>query len=175
MQMELVITLLTAILTILGSGVVAAWVSHDLVKKKEELYYRRTKLEELYKAVERFTTLLFVMNHIWPRVMDGELSFNQGLGLQVEKRGDEEKHLLPEIDMLINLYFPQLLSTYKQFVSQRDIINRLYSKFRDVYKVKGPTITYEANREEFSAALMNLDVIAKGLLSEVAQCAHRLK
>ena len=172
---EYIIPLLTAILTILSSGVVAACVSHRLAKNKEELFYKRKKLEELYKSIEGYTTLLFVMNHMWLKVMDGELSFNQGLDLQIDSKNSEEKKCLPEIDMLINLYFPKFLPTYENFIKKRDTVNKLYNNFRNAYKEKGPTIDYGNNRKEFSKALLEIDEISKVFLKEVAQHAQKLK
>lgn len=171
---EYIIAFLTAILTILGSGVVAAWISHRLVKDKEELFYKRRKLEELYKCIERYTTLLFSMNYMWIKVMDGELSYNQGLDLQINDRGKEEKHHLPEIDMLINLYFPDFRSTYEDFIERRDVLNRMHGDFRDVYKIKGPTVDYSQNRKKFSNALLEIDNASKMLLEEIAKYAQKL-
>jgi hypothetical protein len=172
----LIITLVTAVLTILGSGVVAAWISQHLSKSKEELFDKRKKLEELYKCVERYTTLLFVMNHMWPRVMDGSLSFNQGLDLQINNKSEEEeKRLLPEIDMLINFYFLNFLPTYKNLVKKREVVNELYQDFKYIYKVKGPTIDYSKNKKEFITALLEVDEASRVLLNEVAQYAQTLK
>lgn len=167
--------ILTVLLTIIGSGVAAAWISHYLAKSKEEFFYKRKKLEELYKCIERYTTLLFVMNHMWLRVMDGDLSFNQGLDMQIKNNGEEEKHLLPEIDMLINLYFLNFLPTYKDFVKKRDVINELYQDFKCIYKVKGPTIDYSKNKKEFVKALLEVDEGSKALLNEVAKYTQKLK
>jgi hypothetical protein len=171
---EYIIGILTAIITILGSGVVAAWISHRLAKGKEELFYKRKKLEELYKCIERYTTLIFSMNHMWLKVMDGELSYNQGLDLQINGRDDEEKHHLPEIDMLINLYFPSFRDTYKEFLKKRDVVNRLHGEFRDVYKLKGPTVEYSQNRKKFSNALLEIDKASSILLEEIVGYAQKL-
>jgi hypothetical protein len=165
----------TALLTIIGSGVVAAWISHHLAKGKEELFYKRKKLEELYKSIVRYTTTLFSMNFMWPRVMDGKLSFNEGLDLLVRRRDDDEKHHLPEIDMLINLYFHNFLTTYTNFINKRDVINDLYDDFKSIYEVKGPTIDYSNNKKEFVKALLELEEVSKVLLEEVAQYAQKLK
>jgi hypothetical protein len=172
----LVITLLTAILTILGSGVAAAWISQRLAKSKEELFDKRKKLEGLYKSVYRYTTILFRMNFMWPRVMDGDLSFNQGLDLQINSNtSDEEKQLLPEIDMLINFYFSNFLPTYENFVKKREVLNELYEGFKYTYKVKGPTIDYSKNKKEFVKTLFEVEDASKALLNEVAQYAKTLK
>jgi len=166
--------IITSLLTIMGSGVVAAWISHHLAKSKEELFYKRKKLEELYKAIERYTTLLFVMNHMWLKVMDGNISYNQGLDLQINNNGDEEKHLLPEIGMLINLYFQNFLPTYDNFIKKRYMVNELHQGFRNIYKFKGPTVDYRKNRKEFSEALLEVDRISKVLLNEVAKYTQKL-
>jgi flagellar basal body-associated protein FliL len=170
----LIITLVTAVLTILGSGVVAAWISHRLAKGKEELFYKRKKLEELYKSIDKFTTLFFVTNHMWPKVMDGALSFNQGLDLQINGRKDEDTDFWPEIDMLINLYFPNFLSNYDNFKKKKVIVNDLYQEFKNAYKIKGPTIDYSKNKKEFLKALLEVDEASKALLDEVAQYAQKL-
>ena len=171
----LIVTLLTALLTILGSGVLAAWISYHLAKGKEELFYKRKKLEELYKSIVRYTTTLFSMNFMWPRVMDGKLSFNEGLDLLIKHRDNDEKYHLPEIDMLINLYFPNFLTTYTNFINKRDVINDLYDDFKSIYKVKGPTIDYSKNKKEFITALLEVEEASRVLLNEVAQYAQKLE
>ena len=168
------ITLLTAVLTILGSGVVAAWISHRLAKGKEELFYKRKKLEELYKSIEKFTTLFFVTNHMWPTVMDGTLNYNQGLDLLINGKKDKDADFWPEIDMLINLYFPNFLSNYDNFKKKKVIVNDLHQEFKNVYRIKGPTIDYSKNKKEFLKALLEVDEASKVLLDEVAQYAQKL-
>jgi len=95
--------------------------------------------------------------------------------MQIKNNGEEEKHLLPEIDMLINLYFLNFLPTYKDFVKKRDVINELYQDFKCIYKVKGPTIDYSKNKKEFVKALLEVDEGSKALLNEVAKYTQKLK
>ena len=167
-------SLLVGILTVLSSGVVAAGVSHRLAKSKEEWFYKRRKLEELYKCVERYTTLLICTNHMWLNVMDGELTFDQGLDMQINSKDDEDKNHLPEIDMLINLYFPNFLIVYDNFLKKRDAVNRIDRDFRDLYKAKGASIDYSNNRNEFFKALLEVENASKLLLKEIAKYSQKL-
>jgi len=168
------IIILVAILTVLGSGVVAAWVSHYLAKRKEELFYKRTKLEDLYKCIEGYTTLLFVMNHMWLNVMNGDIDFNTGLDMQINNKDDDNRKLLPEIDMLINLYFPKFLVGFKNLIEKRDNVNKLYLHFKSTYKSHGPTVDYSKNRKEFLKALLDIEEESKQLLHEVSKYAQTI-
>jgi hypothetical protein len=170
------VNILTVLLTIIGSGVAAAWISHYLAKSKEEFFYKRKKLEELYVSIDRYGTILIRMNFMWPKVMDGDLSFNQGLDVQINSNtSEEEKRLLPEIDMLINFYFSNFLSTYEIFLKKRELLEDLYKEFNCIYKIKGPTFDYSTNKKIFIKTLFEVDVAAKALLNEVAQYAKKLK
>lgn len=167
---------LTALLTIICSGVVAAYISYRLAKSKEEFFYKRKKLEELYISIDRYTTILVRMNFMWPKVMDGELTFNQGLDLQINSNtSEEEKRILPEIEMLVNFYFSNFLPVYVNFAKKREALHDLYDDFKFAYKVKGPTVDYSINKKEFLKTLFELDGAAKNLLNEVANYAQKFK
>jgi len=171
---DLSITILVAIFTVLASGVVAALVSHFLTKRKEELFYKRAKLEVLYKYIELYKTLLFVTNHMWLNVMNGDIDFNTGLDMQINNNDDENKKLLPEIEMLINLYFPKFLVGFKNLIEKRDKVNELYKHFKSTYKLHGPTVDYSKNRKEFLKALLDIDEASKKLLHEVSKYAQTI-
>ena len=94
----------STILTILGSGFGASVMTFILNSLKADLDFRRAKLEELYAGVHGYMVDLPV------------ISFRQRTGKPVT---EEEMEALNEnvgrIDMLVNLYFPELLPVLKQF------------------------------------------------------------
>ena len=94
----------STILTILGSGFGAGVMTFILNSLKADRDFRRAKLEELYAGVHGYMVDLPV------------ISFRQRTGKPVT---EEEMEALNEnvgrIDMLVNLYFPELLPVLKQF------------------------------------------------------------
>jgi len=72
------VQLIISVATILCSGVISAIVTHRLASSRAERDFRRKKLEELFVAISRYCNKLATANIMWPRVMRGELDYNQG-------------------------------------------------------------------------------------------------
>src|SRR5438105_6769249 len=99
--------LLISIATILCSGVISAIVTHKLSTGRAEREFRRKKLEALFMAVHTYCNKLFTANLMWPRVMRGEIDYNQGLDIFIKNHSEKDDSAEIAI-MLINIYFPEL-------------------------------------------------------------------
>lgn len=104
--------LLISIATILCSGVISAIVTHKLSTGRAEREFRRKKLEELFMAVHTYCNKLFTANIMWPRVMRGEIDYNQGLDIFI-KNNSEKDNSADTAVMLINIYFSRVASSFR--------------------------------------------------------------
>ena len=94
-----------AIITILGSGVSAGGVTFCLNFWRAELDYRRVKIEELYAAVHKYRLEMQILS---ARMRTGKANLDNTTGVFATKDYDR-------INLLIDLYFPRLLPTFKEF------------------------------------------------------------
>jgi hypothetical protein len=129
----LVIQMIVSVATILCSGVVSAVITHKLSAGLAEKEFRRKKLEELYFALHTYCGKLFSTNMVWPRVMRGEITYNDANDLIIKNHDKEDKsHDVAQ--MLVNIYFPQLRPQLEAIIQRRDRINQIRSAFKKAYE-----------------------------------------
>jgi len=94
--------LATTLQVIIGTGVGAGAVTFFLNFWKAEWDFRRAKLEELYAATHRYTISAF------------EVCSNVTIGKSPDERKQEEVKIdFERVELLVNLYFPQLQPTFE--------------------------------------------------------------
>jgi hypothetical protein len=97
------IQIIISIATILCSGVVSAVVTHKL-------------------------STLFSRNIVWPQVMRGKISYNDANGLIIQNHDKQDKSH-DVMEMLVNIYFPELRPQLLGILNRRDQINAIYGEF----------------------------------------------
>jgi hypothetical protein len=104
--------LTSAVGAIVGSGIGAGVVTFWLNYWKAERDYRRVKIEELYDAIHKYTKEWSI------------IGLKIGVGRSYEDQVTPELEAWADrIDLLINLYFRQLLPLLKQFqVAMQNLI-----------------------------------------------------
>jgi hypothetical protein len=127
------IQIIISIATILCSGVVSAVVTHKLSTGRAEREFRRKKLEELFFAVHTYCTKLFSRNIVWPQVMRGKISYDDANGLIIQNHDKQDKSH-DVMEMLVNIYFPELRPHLLGILNRRDQINTIYGEFTKSYK-----------------------------------------
>lgn len=142
---------LISILTIIGSGVVSAIVTYKLNRSKEVKELYRAKLEELFKAVHRYSTILFTDNLLWLDVMKNKITYNEVLELQVKQTNSEDRGHYETCLMLINIYFPELIKDFDNLLKSRNHLNKLQKDFMSEYEKNGFSIKY---KEQFNNELL---------------------
>jgi hypothetical protein len=165
------IQLVISIATILSSGVVSAIVTHKLSTGHAEREFRRKKLEELFMAVHTYCTKLFTANIMWPRVMRGEIDYNEGLDIFMKGHGEKDTSAETAI-MLINIYFPELRPGLDAIFQRRDQINRIQSEFKRTYQRDEPCDSFV---RPFLAELAAIDTDEKNLTDELFRVSRDVK
>lgn len=136
----LVTAILTSALTLLGVWItnrsnsqrIKIQLEHDRKQKNEEL--KRERLEELYVQSKKYLNMLIMHYVPFRDVMNGEISFNQALDINIEngKTNDFEPH---RVSMLIDLYFPELKLSFNSILELRDKLNILVDDYKEQYKL----------------------------------------
>lgn len=142
--------------TIICSGVASAYVNHKLTSGRLERDLRRQKLEELYMAAHGYCKLLGIYNMVWPRVMKGELDYNQALDINRENAKPEPKYLETS-SMLVNIYFRSLRPHLDAILRCRDDINKIQGDFKKDYEQAGEPD--EAFLRPFLKAFLQIDQV----------------
>ncbi|HUJ10500.1 MAG TPA: hypothetical protein VL171_10795 [Verrucomicrobiae bacterium] len=158
--------ILLALTTVLGSGVLAAFVAHKFAERREEREFRRRKSEELFLAVHGYCITFVSRNMLWPRVMDGEMDYNKVLDINAEDKAPTPGHY-ETMQMLINIYFPDLLPDFRAILAAREPINDMKANFRNAYERGTPTRQFS---EPFSRALLKFEHLCDELKTKI--CHH---
>ncbi len=103
---------------------------HELQLRNQDLL--RSRGEELYTLFELWLNSLTTYYFIKCSIMSGKLTYNQGLDLEIEKsdkgRGDHVR-----IEMLIEVYFPELQAAYNAVIESRERANDIVSQHKTHY------------------------------------------
>jgi hypothetical protein len=138
--------LATTLQVIIGSGVGAGAVTFFLNFWKAELDFRRAKLEELYAATHRYTISAF------------EVCSNVTIGKSPDERKQEQVKIdFERVDLLVNLYFPQLQPTFEGFREKSG--NLFFNKgsvFVDSEQAKAELLTLQKDGEKLKHAIVKL-------------------
>jgi len=170
-EAQLIISVATIVTTISGGGVIAAVVAHKLSSARAEREFERRKLEELFVAVHRYCTKLFAANIVWPRVMRGEIDYNQGLDIFIKNHSKKDENHETAI-MIINIYFPKLRQAFDGILHRRDRINNIKSDFKATYLRGNNCGSFE---RPFLDELKAIDADEKKFMDELFQISRSLK
>lgn len=141
------ITLITALTSAAVGGAVAlvgvlltnrdntarlhAQLDHEVRKRREDLL--RARGEELYELVKIWLGGMFSHYLNTAFVMQGKLTFNQALHLQI-KQGSDSRGNFWRIQMLVDVYFPALREEYKSVIAHRDAVNKQVIAHKRAYE-----------------------------------------
>jgi hypothetical protein len=128
--------MLQAILTVIGSGVVAAFVSFSLSSKKETFLYKQKKAEELFQAADRYIKYVSTVYMLQAGHVKGDLSKKDMSELISKHEVDTSSH--PALWMLTRFYFPEVEPTLRALDAKRAAVNSVFSAHEEqavAYKV----------------------------------------
>lgn len=126
------VTLLGVLFTNLGNTArIRLQLEHERSLKKEELY--RERLEELYVLFETWSTSLFIYYLPYISVMEGKISYNDALD-QTIKQGSESSADFHRLQMLVDIYFPEVKPEFNALLEYRSKTNDILSKHKLEYK-----------------------------------------
>lgn len=175
---EKFVTLISSSLATLIGGAVGVGSAYltNRVRWQQEREQRKSEMlrergEELYSALVRWQNLL--SGHALRRsmVMNGELTYNQCLDLDLSDTNIKFDY--SRIELLIDVYFPSVKKAYAEVLKQRDELNKIETPFKIAYKAKGT-----ADRSVFKpylAQVMQLDETGQSLQREILRCIRAIE
>ena len=134
----------------------SAVVVHYLTNAREERDFRRKKIEELFLALQAWCVTFIAHHVVWPRVMMGEMDYNQALDIQLENP-PKSQGKIETVTMLVNLYLPALRPQLQAILKARDEVNKIHAQFRKTYKNIGPHLSHEKLVRPFNDAMTQFE------------------
>jgi hypothetical protein len=119
--------LLQSILTVVLSGVVAAFVSFMLSSKKETFLYKQKKAEELFLAADRYIKNLSSVYMLQAGYVKGDLSKKDMNDLMLKDRDRVDTSSHPTLWMLTRFYFPEIEPALRALDTKRAGVNAVFS------------------------------------------------
>jgi hypothetical protein len=125
---QVTVQIVLGLLTIVGSGVVSGMVTHRLNARKDQQEFMRTKLEALFNAVRGFGKAYSASMMVWISVMDGKIPYDKGQDMYIEAMKGKPDDF-GAIEMIVNIYFPELNFPFQSLVAKRDRVNSVLAQF----------------------------------------------
>jgi hypothetical protein len=147
------------LLTIIGSGIASAVVTFKLNPRKDQQEFMRTKLETLFNAVRGFRKTYSVSMAVWISVMNGKIPYNTGQDIHIEAMKGKPDDF-GTIEMIVNIYFPELNFAFQSLVVKRDRANKILAHFNGAVKADEPTDHFD---RDFIGALLEVDEAGEAL------------
>lgn len=106
--------------------------AHELAIRRQEL--NRSRGEELYTLLQTWMNGLWGYFFIKSNIMSGKLTYNEGLDLEIQGN-KESKGQHVRIEMLIDVYFPELRASYDVLIKHREEAHDIVHVHRERYRV----------------------------------------
>ncbi len=165
----------TALLTIIGSGVVAAAVTYLLNSNKEQVFFMRKKAEDLFICADQFATD-FVSSHMMAfPLFKGEIKYNDFLDHYIsdgKSREGSSGKSARDMNMLTQIYFVQLMPLLQEWEKRRAIVNKVMQDHKREYKRGGTDPAEDVPR--LQAALMHEGKAAEAFIAGVVAEGQKL-
>jgi hypothetical protein len=167
--LKLDMAIVTAALTALVSGIVAAIVTYRLNANKEVIFLMRRKAEELFIYTNEFSTRFVAHYYVYFSVFEGKMDYNSTLDLinsntDKSDKGNDRRNM----EMITRIYFPEIENYLDELFRRQDIVSTVVSAHKAAYKAqKADTSVWPRRLEEalldFNQALehFNNAIIAK--------------
>lgn len=130
--MPVITALIVSISTLLGIYLTnkfnsrQAKVNLEFTRDQKMVELRLQKLEELYLLFEQWEAFLSSTYLIYSYAYAGKLNYTQVLDM-VNKKSENENVDFHKIQMLLNIYFPELRENYEKVISKRSSLSKYLS------------------------------------------------
>jgi hypothetical protein len=164
--------IILGLLTIAMSGVIAAVVTYRLNISRDERRFRRQRLEEVFTAFNGFTRQLGVTWLTYTNVMTGKIDYNQALDMVIAQ-GKDVVHHFDTLNMIILLYWPELIPHLDRVKAMRDEANDVLHEHKRRYLAghAQDKISFDA----ISVLTKQLDTLEQEFSAAARGAAQRLR
>jgi hypothetical protein len=152
--------------TIVGSGVVV----YGLNTRKEQQQFLRSKLESVFEAVVSLERKLGLRMGEYGLVIDQKVQFEEAYTIKRETRTSAFEYYV-KIEMLISLYFPDLLPKYGELKELRLTAARLEERIERSVKANADLSEF---RQPYLAIYNSFKLVVQALKIALRQQGQKL-
>ncbi len=105
---------------------------HESIQRKTELL--RSRGEELYELTEKWRNAFFGYYLRRSGVMQGKLTYNQCLDMDIKDGKEASSYNFSRIEMLVDVYFPDARPAYDKMMASRAELNKVELAYRRAYE-----------------------------------------
>jgi hypothetical protein len=105
----------------------------ELERETKEREFIRDKLEELYLLNEGWLNVFASSNLPFISVMKGEITYNDALDMFIDSNKNRTVDF-KRLQMLVDLYFPEIRPAFDQLATARDQVNKIKSEHKRQHK-----------------------------------------
>ena len=167
-----VTVIVTAIVTLL-----AVWLTNHLNFKhlerklnfesdEKKMFLIRQRAEELYELADKWLLGLSIHHLNLYAVMQNKINYNEYLQLTIEN-GKSSDSNFGRLEMILHLYFPELITKYSEVVKVRDTINIIARDFKAFYESKNEL--NESFIKPFNDEGNNLDKVGSNFKDSIVE------
>ncbi len=120
----------------------------ELEREIKEREFIRERLEELYILMEHWVSGLITLYLPYLSATSGKLPLNKVLEMNIENM-DKSKSDFKRLQMIMDLYFPDVKPAFNRLLEERDKANKLLRAFENEYKGEN------AGESEYLTPFMN--------------------
>ena len=170
--METNTQIIISLLTIIGSGVVSAFITQKLVTSRSEKEFKRKKIEELFLSVHKYCRGLSVANMVWPEVAAGKINYNEAI--DIVTKSDKSSYLgaYESSEMIVKLYFPHLEKDFDKILLTRKEIGFAKLNLKRDYENQSDLTEYVSL---FNKLLIQIENVEKEFKNSIANERMKIK
>lgn len=112
---------------------------HQLDAARQDLL--RSRREELYALVAKWSLLISTNNLTFSSVMQGKLDYNDANDLLIKNAKDSPLDF-NRIELLIEAFCPACREAYAKCLGARTLMNQVFTEFKREYDTRGPYQPY---------------------------------
>ena len=142
-------------------------LTHSTNEKKAAL--TREKAEELYELTDTWLKGLFYNYMNLAFVMQGKSDYNHYLD-QIIKHGEQSEGNFARVEMIIHVYFPELLPKYNKILEHRENTNNISTEHKHAYE--GGDLDGAKFLSGFTVEQTKLEEACETLKMGIAECAR---
>ena len=129
---------------------------------------KREKLEELYTLVSKWFHRIFAHYLKLTLVMRGEIDYNQYLDIVI-KDGKEKDVDFSRLEMIIDIYGPELIPSFNKIMEVRSELNDIAAAHRKAYNAGN--LNGERFLKPYGGVQIKLEELTKSFKKEIAEYA----
>jgi hypothetical protein len=172
-QIQLLTQVVIPLLTIAGSGIVSAFITHRLSATKADREFRLRRLEETFIALDGFSKHYTVEMLGYVPEIAGKMTKEEGKALRASHVDPTSGDKILTVEMLIRIYFPELRVRLEALLHERDFIgHEIFSPF---INGKVPEQARPELARKLGTAVNNFNIASKQLKEGIFEQAEKIR